>query len=84
MDQKTKKEGNKDSDVTMGSFDSAEVCKLVGLYILHILSTKYGKNLNGIYRDDGSACSENVSGPQADRIRKDFIYTFRKELTLKL
>ena len=56
----------------------------LGLYILHMLSTKYGKNLNGIYRDDGSACSENVSGPQADRIRKDFIYTFRKELTLKL
>ena len=69
-----KKEGNKDFDVTMGSFDGAEVCELVGLYILHILSTKYGKNLNGIYRDDGLACFENVSGPQADQIRKDFIY----------
>ena len=30
-------------DVTMGSFDDAEVCELVELYILHILSTKYGK-----------------------------------------
>ena len=38
-----KKESNKDFDVTMGSFDGAEVCELVGLYILHILSTKYGK-----------------------------------------
>ena len=38
-----KKEGNKDFDVTMGSFDGTEVCELVGLYILHILSTKYGK-----------------------------------------
>ena len=56
-----KKEDNKDFDVTMGSFDGAEVCELVGLYILHILSTKYGKNLNGIYRVDGLACFENVS-----------------------
>ena len=80
----TKKESNKDFDITMGSFDGAEVCELVGLYILHILSTKYGKNLNGIYRDDGLACFENVSGPQADRIRKDFIYIFRKEFQLSI
>ena len=51
-------------DVTMGSFDDAEVCELVELYILHILSTKYGKkNLNSIYWDDGLARCENVSGP---------------------
>ena len=30
-----KKDGDKDSDVTMGSFDEAEICELVGLYILH-------------------------------------------------
>ena len=35
-----KKDGNKDFDVTMGSFDGAEICELVGLYILYILSTK--------------------------------------------
>ena len=58
-----KKEGNKDFDVTMGSFDGAEVCELVSLYILYILSTKYRKNLNGIYRDDGLACFENVIVP---------------------
>ena len=40
-------------DVTMGSFEGAKVCELVGLYILHILITKYGKNLNGLHRDDG-------------------------------
>ena len=26
-----KKDGNKDFDVTMGSFDAAEICELVGL-----------------------------------------------------
>ena len=68
----------------MGSFDGAEVCDLIGLYILHILSTKYGKSLSGLYRDDGLACLENISGPQAYRIRKDFIYIFRKEFQLSV
>ena len=50
----------------MGSLDVAEVCELFGLYILHVLSTKYGKNLHGLNRDDGLACFKNVSDPQAD------------------
>ena len=74
-----KKEVNNDFDVTMGSFDGAEICKLVDLCILYILSTKYGRSLNGIYRDDGLARFENVSGPRADRIRKGFINIFRKD-----
>ena len=37
-------------DVTMGSFDGAELCELVGLYILHILGEKYGKHRVGLYR----------------------------------
>ena len=79
-----KKEGNKDFDVTVGSFDGAQVCQLVGLHILHILSTKHGENLNGIYRDDGLACFDNVSGPQADQIIKGFIYIIRKEFQLSI
>ena len=43
-----KREGSKDFDVTMGSFDGAEICELVGLYILYILSTKYGRNHYGL------------------------------------
>ena len=68
----------------MGSFDGTEICKLVGLYILYILNTKYGRNLNRIYNDDGLDCFENVSGSQADRIRKDFINNFRKEFQLSI
>ena len=30
-----KKDGGKDFDVTMGSFDGAEICAVVGLSILH-------------------------------------------------
>ena len=64
-----KKDGNKDCDVTMGSFDGAEICQLVGLYVLCILKTKYGRNHNGIYgiyRDDVLACFKHVRGPKAD------------------
>ena len=62
-----KKYGDLDFDVTMGSFDGAELCELVGLYILHSLGEKYGKHGIGYYRDDELACFGYTSGPQADR-----------------
>ena len=77
-----KKEGSKDFDVTIGSFEGTGICELVGLYILYRLSTKYGRTHNGICRDDWLACFENVSGPKGDRIRKGFINIFRKEFQL--
>ena len=40
-------------DVTLVSFNGAEVCELVGLFLLDNLSDKYGKNNVGLYRDDG-------------------------------
>ena len=79
-----KKEGNNGFDGTMGSFAGAVICEFVGLYVLYTSFTKYGRNLLGIYRDDGLACFENVSGPQADRNGKDFIDIFRKEFQLSI
>ena len=49
-----KKNGDPDFDVTMGSFDGAELCELVGLYNLHILGERYRKHRIG--RDDELAC----------------------------
>ena len=37
----------------MGSFDGAEVCELIGLFLLHKLSKKGVKDV-GLYRDDGA------------------------------
>ena len=71
-------------DLIMGSFNGAELCELVGLYILHILGEKYGKHRIGLYRDDGLACFGYTSGPQADRIRKDFIKIFREDFDLSI
>ena len=70
-------------DVTMGSYNGAEVCELVGLYILNRLSEKYDKESTGFYRDDGLAVFSNISGPQADRMKKDIKRIFI-ELCLKI
>ena len=78
-----KSSGDPDFDVTMGSFDGAELCELVGLYILQILGDKFGQANLGLYRDDGLACFHNISGPEADRIRKDSTKIF-KNLGLKI
>ena len=79
-----KKNGDPDFDVTMGSFDGAELCELVGLCIVHILCEKYGKQRIGLYRHDGLACFGYTSGPQADRIRKDFIKIFKEDFDLSI
>ena len=47
------KKGDGNCDVTMGSWDGAEVCDLIGLYALSkCQSENLGLNL-GLYRDDG-------------------------------
>ena len=47
-----KNKGNKEFDVAMGSNDGAEICELVGIYILHLIGQKYAKENIGLYRDD--------------------------------
>ena len=57
---------------------------MVGLYILHKLGEKYGKERIGLYRDGGLTCFENASGPKAERIRKAFIKLFKNEFSLNI
>ena len=66
-------------DVTMGSFDGAEVCELVGLYLLDKLGTLFEKERVGLYRDDGLAIIHNANGPKLDRMRKHTIALFKNE-----
>ena len=53
------KRENEMFDVTMGLYDGAEVCELVGLFMLVKLSNIFGKNLVSLYRDDGLAVLRN-------------------------
>ena len=65
-----KKSGNEEFDIPMGCFDGAEVCELVGVYILHLLRTVMRKENFGLYRDDGLGILRNSSGLEIDRKRK--------------
>lgn len=65
-------------DVTMGAYDGAEVCELVGIYLQSILSQKIDKNNIGLYRDDGLALIRNVSGPETERLKKEFVRIFKE------
>ena len=62
-----KKEGGS-FDVTMGAYDGAEVCELIGIYMLYLIGKKYDSKNIGLYRDDGLAVFKNVSGPASEKI----------------
>ena len=63
-------------DVTMGSYDGAEVCDLIGLYLISILKDLINQADIGLYRDDGLLTLKNLSGPQRDKLRKNIIKIF--------
>ena len=65
-------------DVSMGAYDGAEVCELVGTFLLYKLSLKYNKNGIGLYRDDGLAFFKNISGPKSEKVRKDIQKLFEE------
>jgi hypothetical protein len=54
----------------MGSFDRAEICDLVGLFLLNNLAKKFGNKFLGLYRDDGLAIIKSKSARIADKVRK--------------
>jgi hypothetical protein len=65
------KKGASVFDVTMGSFDRAETCELVGLFILSQLQHL---NINiGLYKDDGLSVSDKTPR-QIENIKKNMQY----------
>ena len=65
-------------NVTMGAYDGAEVCELVGIFMLNKISEKYDKNNIGLYRDNGLAVFKTMSDPESERIKKNFQSLFKK------
>ena len=63
----------------MGSFDGAEICELVGLYLLDKLLSLIGSKNIGLYRDDGLGAINNSSGPVLVKMRKNIIALFKNE-----
>ena len=56
----------------------AEVCELVGTYMLNLLSKKYNKNGFCLYHDDGLTVLKNKSGPQSEPVKENIEKIFKK------
>ena len=63
----------------MGSFGGAEICELVGLYVLDKLSSLIGRKNVRLYRDDGLAAINSSSGPVLDKMRNNIIALFKND-----
>ena len=77
------KNSNSLFDVTVGSFNGAEICELVGLFILNKLSNIIPTKGLGLYRNDGLAVLRNKSRPEMEHTRKNIIKAF-KEIELNI
>ena len=71
-----KKSSSNHFDITMGSFDGAESCELVGSFLLYHISMKYGKNF-GLYRDDGLGVVK-ATAREIESVKKDLCAIFNK------
>ena len=58
-------------DLTPFENEGAEVCEVIGYFLIHQLSNKYNKKDINLYRDDDLAVFKNKHGSQAERIKKD-------------
>ena len=61
----------------MGSYDGAEICELVGLFILPKLKDTFGNNIS-LYRGDGLVLLDTKSGRLSDKARKYLTRSFNK------
>ena len=63
-------------DVAMGSFHGAEVCDLLGLFILAEIAKILKKGWYGLYRDDGLAIVDCRTRSELERLRKSLHNVF--------
>ena len=58
-DEPRVKKGESNFDITMGAYDRAEVCELIGIFMLPLVRKHINKNHIGLYRDGGLAILEH-------------------------
>ena len=61
----------------MGIHDRAEVCELVGLYIMSKLLSNFSKVDIDLCRDNRLVILRNKNGKETDKIRKNIIKTLK-------
>ena len=57
-------------NVSMGTYDSAEVCGLIAIFLLNLLGRQYDWKNIGLFSDDKLAIFKNCSGLQMEKIKK--------------
>ena len=70
------KKGDVNFDIGMGAFDGAESCDLIGLYLLHLLTTNIENIVVGLYRDDG-LCVSNATPRLTEKLRQKIVKIFK-------
>ena len=78
-----KKDTDTTFDVTMGSFDGAELCELIEIYIQSFFINTLSKDTVGLCREDGLFILRKINKQQTERIRKKKS-VFSKISTLQL
>ena len=63
-------------DIAMGSFHRAEICDLVGLFLLDKITNMVEFGNICLYRDDGLGIIEQTSGTHRERLKKKIIKAF--------
>ena len=61
----------------MGSYDGAELCKLIGFFTQSALQDIIKKEAMGLYIDDGLIVLSKVTSQNKDKIRKKTIHVFK-------
>ena len=78
---KKKNSSNPTFDITMGGYHGAEVCEIVGLYMLHEMTKFIPKDTVGLYRDDGLMITPKQSGYKTEKL-KQRLHQFAKSIGL--
>ena len=54
----------------MRTYDGGEICELVGIFMLSLLSKTYSSNNIGLYHHDGLSVFRNISGQVIQKFLK--------------
>jgi len=78
-----KKKQESDFDDNMESYDGAEICQLIGIYLLNLLTTERNLECNlGLYRDDWLIVCEGT--PRHIELNKKKICNFLRKFNLSI
>ena len=65
-------------DVSIGAYDGAEICELVGWVLLYSINKIMDPSNHGIYHDDGLIIVDKSTPKKCDGIRKRFYKLFEE------